>query len=90
MRVVLAEAAAICAWTTFWCAAAAFALRVAAGVPFAVTYILGALTVGPVLAIFRGRDRQRDPLTLAQRAAAEVLALAGLLAIGWLLGRAAA
>lgn len=85
---VLREAAAITGWTFLWTAAAGLALLLTLGWPFLVTYFFSVLTVGPALAIWRGRDRARDPLSLTARAAAELVALAVLLALGTLLDRA--
>jgi hypothetical protein len=52
-----------------------------------VTYLLSVLTVGPALAIYRGMNRQKDLLTITERAMAELIAIAVLLAVGGLLGR---
>lgn len=52
--------------------------------PVSVTYMLSVLTIGPTLAILRGRDRSRDRLELGERAGVELLALIILLGIGWL------
>jgi hypothetical protein len=54
--------------------------------PLTGTYLLTVLTVGPVLAIQRGRNRETDPLELGERAAAELLVIILLLGVGSLLG----
>lgn len=82
VRATIREAMAITFWTGWTTGVGAFLLATVAKVPFGVTFLLGVLTVGPVLAIWRGRDRERDPLDLGQRAAAESIALAILLALG--------
>lgn len=52
--------------------------------PVSVTYMLAVLTIGPTLAILRGRNREKDRLEIGERAGVELLALIILLAIGWL------
>ncbi|MBY6276517.1 hypothetical protein [Symbiobacterium thermophilum] len=54
--------------------------------PITVTYMLSVLTIGPALAVLRGRDRSRDPLELGERAGVELVAILILLGIGWLAG----
>jgi len=61
--------------------------EVLAGWPTTVTYIVTVMTVGPALAVLRGRDRKRDRLDLSERAAAELISLVILLALGWWMGR---
>lgn len=86
MQETLREAAIITFWTGWTMAAAAFLLSFV-GVPFGITFLVGILTVGPTLAIWRGRDREKDKLDLGQRAAAETIALVVLLALGTYLSR---
>lgn len=52
--------------------------------PLSVTYMLSVLTIGPTLAVLRGRDRAKDRLELGERAGVELLALIILLGLGWL------
>lgn len=52
--------------------------------PVSVTYMLAVLTIGPSLAIMRGRSREKDRLEIGERAGVELLALIILLGIGWL------
>lgn len=59
----------------------------ALGWPLTATYMMSVLTIGPALAILRGRNRDKDPLEVGERAGAEMLALIILLGIGWLAGR---
>lgn len=54
--------------------------------PLTGTYLLTVLTVGPVLAIQRGRNRESDPLELGERAVAEILVIVILLGLGSWLG----
>jgi len=51
-------------------------------------YLFAVLTVGPTLAILRGRNREKDTIEVGERAGVEILALIILLGIGWLMGRA--
>lgn len=62
-------------------------MGLAFGGALTVTYMLSVLVVGPALAIYRGVNRQRDPLTLTERAMAELIAVGILLAFGGVLGR---
>lgn len=62
-------------------------IGVAFGFGLTVTYMLTVLVVGPVLAIYRGMNRQADPLSLTERAMAELIAIGILLALGGVLGR---
>ncbi len=87
MNPILREMLAIVFWS-FWSSTgiavvAALALRW----PLTATYMLAVLTIGPTLAIMRGRDREKDPLEIGERAGVELLALLILLAIGWAAGR---
>lgn len=84
---VLRETLAIIGWTFWWTCIAGLLLRLALQWPFLVTYFFGILTVAPFLAVWRGRDREKDPLSLTGRAAAEVLALVVLLLLGMALDR---
>lgn len=87
MPPVVSETLAIIAWTAWWTGAAGLVLMFALKWPFLVTYFFSILTIGPALAIWRGRDREKDPLSLTERAAAEMVALAVLLALGMVLDR---
>lgn len=51
--------------------------------PLTATYLMAVLTIGPTLAILRGRDREKDKLEIGERAGVELLALIILMAIGW-------
>lgn len=66
--------------------AVAWALFAVLKWPMTVTYIVVVMTVGPALAVIRGRDREKDRLDIGERAAAELVALIILLALGWWLG----
>lgn len=83
---ILREVAALTFWT-FW---ASVGTAVVGSFfmqwPLTGSYLLAVLTIGPVLAIQRGRNRETDPLELGERAAAEILVLAILLGLGALLG----
>lgn len=54
--------------------------------PITVTYIVLVMTVGPALAVIRGRDREKDRLDIGERAAAELVSLVILMGLGWWLG----
>jgi len=84
---VLRESQVIAFWTFWSSALAGFALRLTLGWPIAPVYMFTLLTVGPALAILRGRDRSRDRLNVAERAVAEMIALIELIAVGSLLAR---
>lgn len=58
---VIRETVAIVAWTFWWPSVAGVFLLLALKWPFLVTDFFGVLTVGPVLAIWRGRDREGPP-----------------------------
>lgn len=87
MNPVLRETGIITFWTFFTSviigAGGALALRW----PLTATYLLAVLTIGPALAILRGRDRSRDPLEVGERAGAELLSLVILIGIGWAAGQ---
>lgn len=51
--------------------------------PFTPVYFMAVLTIGPSLAILRGRNREKDALEIGERAGVELLALVILMAIGW-------
>jgi len=55
--------------------------------PLIPVYLFAVLTVGPTLAILRGRNREADTIEVGERAGVEILALAILLGIGWLMSR---
>ncbi|HEY3364358.1 MAG TPA: hypothetical protein VGK74_04840 [Symbiobacteriaceae bacterium] len=84
----LVRETAIITFYTFWYSAligAATALLLKW--PLTATYMLAILTIGPSLAILRGRNREKDKLDIGERAAAEILSLIILMAIGGLAGR---
>ncbi len=89
MTPVLRETLMIIALSLGWTSAAGLLLRLALQVPFLITYFFSILTVGPFLAVWRGRDREKDALSVTQRAAVEVVALVVLLLIGMGLDRLA-
>jgi hypothetical protein len=83
---VVRETAIITFWT-FWTSAGFGALMtLVLGWPLTATYMMAVLTIGPALAILRGRNRDKDRLELSERAGAELLTLVILLAIGWAAG----
>jgi len=84
---VLRETAIITFWS-FWSSVGIGSLgALVLHWPLTATYMLSVLTVGPSLAILRGRNREKDPLEAGERAGAELLALVVLLGIGWAAGR---
>lgn len=87
MNPVLRETLTITFWT-FWSSAGIAALTsLLLGWPLTATYIMSIMTIGPSLAILRGRDREKDPLEVGERAGVELLSLILLLAIGWAAAR---
>ncbi len=87
MNPVLRETAAIVFWT-FWSSAGVGAVAsLLLKWPLTATYMMAVLTIGPALAIWRGRDREKDALEVGERAGVEILALIILLGIGWAAGR---
>ncbi|HLO04552.1 MAG TPA: hypothetical protein VK191_15690 [Symbiobacteriaceae bacterium] len=84
---ILREVAAMAFWTFLASAGTAIVGSFVLQWPLTGTFLLAVLTVGPVLAIQRGRNRETDPLELGERAAAEILVLAILLGLGALLGQ---
>lgn len=87
MNPVVRETAVITFWT-FWTsvligAGTALVLRW----PLTATYLMAVLTIGPSLAILRGRNREKDPLEVSERAGAEILSLIILIALGWIFAR---
>lgn len=84
---VLRESQVIALWTFWSSALVGFLFRLVLGWPITPVYVMAVLTIGPALAILRGRDRSRDRLNVAERAVAEVIALIELIAIGSLLAR---
>lgn len=87
MNPVLRETLVITFWT-FWTSAGLGAgLALALKWPLTATYLMAVLTIGPALAILRGRNREKDPLEVSERAGAELLSLVILIGIGWLAGR---
>lgn len=83
---MLREVAAIAFWTFWTSAGAAVAGSYFMQWPLTGTYLMAVLTVGPVLAIQRGRNRETDTLDIGERAAAEILVLILLLGVGSLIG----
>jgi hypothetical protein len=83
---ILREVAAMLVWTFWASAGAAVVGSLLLGWPLTGTYLLAVLTVGPTLAIQRGRDREKDRLEIGERAAAEILVLIILLALGMAAG----
>lgn len=83
---ILREVAAMAFWTFMASAGTAVVGFFFMQWPLTGTYLLTVLTVGPVLAIQRGRNRETDPLEIGERAAAEILVLVLLLGLGSLLG----
>jgi len=84
---ILRETLAVVFWT-FWSSAGVGAVAsLLLKWPLTATYLMSVLTIGPALAILRGRDRSKDPLEVGERAGVEILALAILLGIGWAAGR---
>jgi len=55
--------------------------------PLIPVYLFAVLTIGPTLAILRGRNREKDTIEVGERAGVEILALIILLGIGWLMSR---
>ena len=87
MNPVLRETLAITFWTFWTSSGLAAALSLALRWPLTATYLFSVLTIGPSLAILRGRNREKDPLEASERAGAELLSLVILIGIGWLAGR---
>lgn len=87
MNPVLRETLAIVFWTFWTSAGLAALLSILFRSPLTATYMLAVLTIGPFLAIMRGRDREKDKLEIGERAGVEILALIILLIIGWASGR---
>lgn len=83
MNPILQETLIILFWSFISSAAAGALGSVILGWPFSATYMLAALTVGPTLAILRGRNREKDRLEIGERAGVELVAIILLLAIGW-------
>lgn len=87
MNPILRETLAIVFWS-FWSSAGIGALAsLLLGWPLTATYLMAVLTIGPTLAILRGKNRETDPLEIGERAGAELLSLLILLAIGWIAGK---
>lgn len=84
---VLRESQIIAFWTFWSSALVGFLFRLALGWPIMPVYLVTVLTVGPSLAILRGRDRSQDRLNVAERAVAEIIALIELILIGSLAAR---
>lgn len=87
MNPILRETLVIVFWT-FWTSAGLGALMaLLLDWPLTATYLMAVLTIGPTLAIMRGRNREKDPLEIGERAGVELLSLVILLAIGWAAGQ---
>jgi hypothetical protein len=83
---VVRETLTISFWT-FWTSAGIGALgALLLKWPLTATYLLAVLTIGPAMAILRGRNREKDALEVGERAGAELLALIILIGIGWAAG----
>lgn len=82
MNPLLRETAIITFYTFWWSALIGAATALALHWPLTATYLMAVLTIGPALAILRGRNRATDRLAPSERAAAEILCLIILLAIG--------
>lgn len=87
MNPILRETLAIVFWTFWSSVGIASALSLAFRFPLTATYLVTVLTVGPTLAILRGRNREKDPLDVGERAGVELLALIILIGIGWAAGQ---
>jgi len=87
MNRMLHETLAIVGWSFLGAAALGVVGALLFQWPITVTYMLSVLTIGPALAVLRGRDRSRDPLELGERAGVELVAILILLGIGWLAGQ---
>lgn len=87
MNPILRETGIITFWTFWTSAGLAALLTLVLDWPLTATYIMAIMTIGPALAVLRGRDRTKDKLELGERAGAELLALVILLAIGWAAAR---
>ena len=84
MNPILYETLVIVFWSFLGSAGIGVLGALAFDWPVSVTYMLSVLTIGPTLAILRGRDRSKDRLELGERAGVELLALIILIGIGWL------
>jgi len=87
MNRMLHETLAIVGWSFLGAAALGVVGALLFQWPITVTYMLSVLTIGPALAVLRGRDRSRDPLELGERAGVELVAILILLGISWLAGQ---
>ncbi len=86
MNPILRETLVIVFWT-FWTSVIIGSLgSLVLSWPLTATYLMAVLTIGPTLAIMRGRNREKDALEIGERAGVELLALLILLGIGWLGG----
>jgi len=84
MNPILHETLAIVFWSFLASAGIGVVAALLLAWPVSVTYMLSVLTIGPTLAILRGRDRAKDRLEIGERAGVELLAIIILLGIGWL------
>ena len=87
MNPLVRETAIITFYTFWWSVLIGAGSALALHWPLTATYLLAVLTIGPTLAILRGRDRSRDRLDIGERAAAELLSLIVLIGIGWAAGQ---
>lgn len=83
MNPVLKETAIITFWTFWWSVIVGAGGALALKWPLTATYLMSVLTIGPSLAILRGRNREKDPLDIGERAGVELLSLVILIGIGW-------
>lgn len=86
MNPILRETGVIVFWSFFLSVIIASAGALLLNWPLTATYLLAVLTIGPALAIKRGRNREKDKLEIGERAGVELLALVILLSIGWAAG----
>lgn len=87
MNPLLREISTIAVISFFVSLLAGGAIHLAFGGALTVTYLLSVLVVGPALAVYRGMNRETDPLSLTERAMAELVVIILLLAFGGVLGR---
>lgn len=87
MNPILRETLVIVFWSFIWSVIIGSAGSLLLGWPLTATYLMAVLTIGPALAILRGRDRAKDKLEVGERAGVELLALIILMGIGWVSGQ---
>lgn len=84
MNPILRETVMIVVWTFWSSVGIALLTSYVLHWPLTPVYLFAVLTVGPALAILRGRYREKDTIEVGERAGVEILALIILLGIGWL------